>query len=105
MAEHAVWYREAMPDRVLDASASAHPGSVRPIGALVVTNFSVILSLSFCHLLNDTMQSLVPALYPILKASYGLSFARWGSSRSPSSSLPRCSGRWSACTPIDGRSA
>jgi FSR family fosmidomycin resistance protein-like MFS transporter len=73
-----VWYREAMPDRVLDASASAHPGSARPIGALVVTNFSVILSLSFCHLLNDTMQSLVPALYPILKASYGLSFAQVG---------------------------
>jgi MFS transporter, FSR family, fosmidomycin resistance protein len=78
MAEHAVWYREAMPDRVLDASASARPGSARPIGALVVTNFSVILSLSFCHLLNDTMQSLVPALYPILKASYGLSFAQVG---------------------------
>jgi len=76
--EHAVWDREAMPDRVLDASASAHPGSARPVGALVVTNFSVILSLSFCHLLNDTMQSLVPALYPILKASYGLSFAQVG---------------------------
>ena len=31
------------------------------------TTFAVILSLSFCHLLNDMMQSLVPALYPILK--------------------------------------
>ena len=28
------------------------------------TTFAVILSLSFCHLLNDMMQSLVPALYP-----------------------------------------
>ena len=43
-----------------------------------VTTFSVILSLSFCHMLNDLMQSLVPALYPILKTSYGLSFGQIG---------------------------
>jgi FSR family fosmidomycin resistance protein-like MFS transporter len=42
------------------------------------TTFSIILSLSFCHLLNDMMQSLVPALYPILKSSYGLSFSQVG---------------------------
>src|SRR6266446_7756046 len=42
------------------------------------TTFAVILSLSFCHLLNDMMQSLVPALYPILKTSYGLSFSQVG---------------------------
>ncbi len=42
------------------------------------TTFAVILSLSFCHLLNDMMQSLVPALYPILKVSYGLDFAQVG---------------------------
>jgi FSR family fosmidomycin resistance protein-like MFS transporter len=42
------------------------------------TTFAVILSLSFCHLLNDMMQSLVPAIYPILKASYGLDFAQVG---------------------------
>ncbi len=43
-----------------------------------VTTFSIILSLSFCHMLNDLMQSLVPALYPILKVSYGLSFGQIG---------------------------
>jgi MFS transporter, FSR family, fosmidomycin resistance protein len=42
------------------------------------TTFAVILSLSFCHLLNDMMQSLVPALYPILKSSYALSFGQIG---------------------------
>src|ERR1044071_9254303 len=42
------------------------------------TTFAVILSLSFCHLLNDMMQSLVPALYPILKESYALSFGQVG---------------------------
>ena len=45
---------------------------------LSTTTFSVILALSFCHLLNDLMQSLVPALYPILKSSYGLSFSQVG---------------------------
>jgi FSR family fosmidomycin resistance protein-like MFS transporter len=40
--------------------------------------FSVILALSFSHFLNDMMQSLVPALYPMLKSSYGLSFAQIG---------------------------
>ena len=42
------------------------------------TTFAVILSLSFCHLLNDMMQSLVPALYPILKESHGLTFSQVG---------------------------
>ncbi len=40
--------------------------------------FAIILSLSFCHLLNDMMQSLVPALYPILKENYALSFTQVG---------------------------
>lgn len=42
------------------------------------TTFAIILSLSFCHLLNDMMQSLVPALYPILKQNYELSFSQVG---------------------------
>src|SRR5438874_11614767 len=40
--------------------------------------FSIILALSFSHFLNDTMQSLVPAMYPMLKDSYGLSFTQIG---------------------------
>jgi MFS transporter, FSR family, fosmidomycin resistance protein len=42
------------------------------------TLFSIILALSFSHFLNDMIQSLVPALYPMLKDSYGLSFAQIG---------------------------
>src|SRR5271169_4227398 len=38
--------------------------------------FSIIMGLSFSHFLNDMMQSLVPALYPMLKGSYGLSRER-----------------------------
>ena len=42
------------------------------------TTFAIILSLSFCHLLNDMMQSMVPAIYPILKDSHHLDFAQIG---------------------------
>jgi FSR family fosmidomycin resistance protein-like MFS transporter len=42
------------------------------------TAFSIILALSFSHLLNDMMQSLIPALYPMIKGSYGLSFVQIG---------------------------
>lgn len=31
-----------------------------------------------CHLLNDTIQSLIPAIYPILKASFHLAFSQIG---------------------------
>jgi MFS transporter, FSR family, fosmidomycin resistance protein len=39
---------------------------------------SIIMALSFSHFLNDMMQSLVPALYPLLKTAYGLSFTQIG---------------------------
>jgi MFS transporter, FSR family, fosmidomycin resistance protein len=42
------------------------------------TAFGVILAISFCHLLNDMMQSLLPAIYPGLKADLGLSFGQIG---------------------------
>jgi FSR family fosmidomycin resistance protein-like MFS transporter len=42
------------------------------------TTFGILVSLSFCHLLNDMIQSLVPAIYPLLKSSYGLDFAQIG---------------------------
>ena len=32
------------------------------------TVFGVILAVSFCHLLNDMMQALLPAIYPNLKS-------------------------------------
>jgi len=42
------------------------------------TAFSVLAAISFCHLLNDMMQSLLPALYPMLKTSYSLTFGEIG---------------------------
>lgn len=40
--------------------------------------FAVLAALSFSHFLNDMIQSLVPAIYPILKTSFQLSFAQIG---------------------------
>jgi len=40
--------------------------------------FSIIFALGFSHFLNDMMQSLVLALYPMWKGAYGLSFAQIG---------------------------
>ena len=62
-------------------AAGAAPAAATPVSTTAAasnTTFAVILSLSFCHLLNDMMQSLVPALYPILKDSYALSFSQVG---------------------------
>src|SRR6185437_3478039 len=42
------------------------------------TAMSVLLALSFSHMLNDTLQSLIPAIYPMLKDSYQLSFTQIG---------------------------
>jgi FSR family fosmidomycin resistance protein-like MFS transporter len=40
--------------------------------------FPILLSISFCHLLNDTVQSLIPAIYPLLKASFDLNYGQVG---------------------------
>jgi len=38
----------------------------------------VLAAISFSHLLNDTVQSLVPAIYPLLKSAFALTFAQVG---------------------------
>ena len=42
------------------------------------TALAVIVSLSACHLLNDLLQSLLPALYPMLKTGFGLDYWQIG---------------------------
>src|SRR6185437_5115199 len=48
----------------------------RPTAAKVT--LSILLAVSFCHMLNDVMQSLLPAIYPMLKQNYGLDFWQIG---------------------------
>jgi FSR family fosmidomycin resistance protein-like MFS transporter len=42
------------------------------------TVFKILLAISFCHLLNDTVQSLLPAIYPLLKSTFHLDFGQIG---------------------------
>src|SRR6267154_1447371 len=42
------------------------------------TVFKILLTISFCHLLNDTLQSLIPAIYPLLKNAFHLDFGQVG---------------------------
>ncbi len=40
--------------------------------------FRILAAISFCHLLNDMVQSLIPSIYPILKTSFRLDFGQIG---------------------------
>jgi MFS transporter, FSR family, fosmidomycin resistance protein len=42
------------------------------------TVFPILLALSFSHLLNDTLQSLIPSIYPMVKDSFQLTFSQIG---------------------------
>ena len=49
-----------------------------PAAFATVTTLPVLFALSVGHLLNDMMQSLVPAIYPIIKQAHGLDFGQIG---------------------------
>ena len=51
-------------------------GRIRAVAG--TTAMGVLVAISFCHMLNDMMQSLLPALYPMIKTSYRLSFGQIG---------------------------
>jgi FSR family fosmidomycin resistance protein-like MFS transporter len=58
----------AGPAPAVPGASSAVPGTV----------MKILLALSLSHLLNDTIQSLIPAIYPLLKTSFRLSFTQIG---------------------------
>lgn len=42
------------------------------------TAFNILAAISLCHLLNDMLSSVLPAIYPMLKSSFHLDFAQVG---------------------------
>ena len=44
----------------------------------ITTATRILFAVSFCHLLNDAIQALIPAIYPLLKESFNLSFTQIG---------------------------
>ncbi|MGH7989910.1 MAG: MFS transporter [Limisphaerales bacterium] len=61
----------------MDKEQNIIPTEVRH-DAAEKTVMSVLLAISFSHLLNDTIQSLIPAIYPLVKTSFHLSFSQIG---------------------------
>ena len=61
-----------MPAETADAPSTSSPPAAEE------TVLTVLLAISLSHLLNDTIQSLVPAIYPIVKDSFHLNFAQIG---------------------------
>ena len=60
-----------MQTRVEPVAATALPAEPR-------TAFAVLGAISFSHLLNDMIQSLIVAIYPVLKSGFALSFGQVG---------------------------
>ena len=42
------------------------------------TAYAILFTMGTCHLLNDMIQSVIPALYPLLKDKFGFTFAQIG---------------------------
>jgi len=49
-----------------------------PPGEAHTSALPILFALSFCHLLNDAIQALIPAIYPLLKESFKLNFTQIG---------------------------
>lgn len=62
----------AAPDPCTETVRTPETG--RPSGPVL----GILTALSFSHLLNDAMQSLIPAIYPILKSALNLDFVHVG---------------------------
>ncbi|RDK01334.1 MFS transporter [Paraburkholderia lacunae] len=60
------------------ALAGASAGAAQPAAKVQRTVYSVLGAISFSHLLNDMIQSLILAIYPMLKDNFALSFGQIG---------------------------
>ena len=71
--------KSALAGASASAAGSASPGAVaQPAKKVQRTVYSVLGAISFSHMLNDMMQSLIPAIYPMLKVGFALNFAQIG---------------------------
>src|SRR3984957_10713850 len=62
----------------VDNSSTAAPNATAPVIAQAQTRFKVLGAISFSHYLNDMMQSLIVAIFPLLKGEFELSFVQIG---------------------------
>jgi FSR family fosmidomycin resistance protein-like MFS transporter len=62
----------------MDMKSAAAAPAVAPSRGSEGTAVAILVAISFSHLLNDLIQSLIPAIYPVLKDTYKLDFAQIG---------------------------
>ena len=62
----------------LSTTSPTATASVAADTTVKTTVFSILIAISFSHMLNDTMQSLIPSTYPLLKTSLHLDFSQLG---------------------------
>jgi FSR family fosmidomycin resistance protein-like MFS transporter len=53
-------------------------GAAAPAETGEKTVFKILLTISFCHLLNDTIQSLMPPIYPLLQKTFHFNYWQVG---------------------------
>lgn len=59
-------------------STQGYQKSITVTSVSNATVFPILLSISFSHLLNDSIQSLIPSIYPLVKSTFNLSFTQVG---------------------------
>ena len=62
----------------MQATATLEEAPSRAASLVQPMVIAVLLAISFSHLLNDTIQALIPSIYPLLRESYHLTFAQLG---------------------------
>jgi len=66
---------EIAEDAVLQEIEAAQPVPAAPV---YTTTMGVLVALSMSHMMNDTIQAVMPAIYPLLKENYALTFTEIG---------------------------
>jgi FSR family fosmidomycin resistance protein-like MFS transporter len=69
---------ESSLDKGALAGAAASASAPAPSRPQAKTVYSILGAISFSHLMNDMIQSLILAIYPMLKANFSLSFGQIG---------------------------
>lgn len=59
-------------------SGTANPAALPSRSVTTETVVPLLVAMSGCHLINDTLQALLPSIYPLLKDSYGLTLTQIG---------------------------
>lgn len=64
--------------RAMETATAEEQIATAPARSAEETVFAVLFAISFSHLLNDTIQALIPSLYPLFKTQLGFNFTQLG---------------------------